>query len=140
VTYAPPGTDPTRLPSDPPKIGAAQALKDNWLLVVGVLAMLLFAPKVLGINIGGGGKNDSAQAQTVAQVQATPVPESTNGLPSGWCDHHGFAVRPGRFVFGDDELECKEGEVYDVGMGTEDQNEANLPAPEVEQREEQANP
>lgn len=35
IEFAPPGTDPTRIPSSPPRMGT-EFVHDNWLLLVGI--------------------------------------------------------------------------------------------------------
>lgn len=129
VTYAPPGTDPTRMPSDPPKIGTWHAIKDNWMLIVGLAAMLLFAPKVLGLNIFGG-----SEAAPEIEPTATAVVEDTGlVLPEGWCEFAGQPVRPGEYFIGSAYKECKGGEWHELDVGLQTQNEADQVPAQVEQ-------
>lgn len=140
VTYAPPGTDPTRMPSDPPKVGGLDALKDNWLLIAGLLTMLLFAPKMLGIQVFSG-KNEEPQAQA---VQVTPTPtvsnDDNNGLPADWCELFEQPVAPGVYFVGSVQKECKGGEWHELELGSEEANQTNLQTPALESGEEPQNP
>jgi hypothetical protein len=124
VTYAPPGTDPTRMPSDPPKIGSWHAIKDNWMLLVGVAAMILFAPRVLGFQIFGGAEG-YPEIQPTATATAAVVEDSGLVLPDGWCEHAGQPVRPGEYFIGSDYKECKGGAWHELDVGLQTQDEAD---------------
>lgn len=142
VTYAPPGTDPTRMPSDPPKVGGLDALKDNWLLIGGLVLMLLFAPKMLGIQVFGGKNEEEPQTQAVQQA-VTPTPTAAtddNGLPADWCELFEQPVAPGVYFVGSVQKECKGGEWHELELGSEEANQTNLSPPEMEPGEEQAAP
>jgi hypothetical protein len=119
VTYAPPGTDPTRLPSDPPKLGIGETLKDNWLLLLGVAAMILFAPKVLGI--GGKKEDQAAQPTAVATVERRVVEMTGDGIPASWCEFAGQVAPPGVYHIGDRIRECRGGAWYAVEVGSAEQ-------------------
>jgi hypothetical protein len=144
VTYAPPGTDPTRMPSDPPKVGGLDALKDNWLLIGGLVLMLLFAPKMLGIQVFS--KNEEEpQTQAVQQQAVTPTPtaatDNDNGLPADWClILDGQPVPPGVYAIGTAQHECRGGELYELELGATEANQTNLSPPTMEPGEEQAAP
>jgi hypothetical protein len=118
------------MPSDPPKIGTWHAIKDNWLLLVGLAAMLLFAPKVLGIQIFGG-------SEAVTEIEPTATPSAVADadglyLPDGWCQIYGQPVRPGEYWIGSELQACKGGEWHvDVGLQTPD--EADQVPAQVEQ-------
>jgi hypothetical protein len=119
------------MPSDPPKIGTWHAIKDNWMLLVGLAAMLLFAPKVLGLNLFGG----SEAAPEIEPTATAAVVEDTGlVLPEGWCQIYGQPVQEGMWI-GDaaGKQICRGGEWHELDVGLQDQDEADQVPAQVEQ-------
>ncbi len=121
VQYAEPGTDPTRQPSEAPSVGLGAAIKDNWLLLVGICGLLIFAPRMLNR-----GKDPEIQASPtptaeIIAVDASPIGDDPFGE---WCEGpHGIFAPPGEYYIGSDYKVCRRGSWYVVNLGTAETTE-----------------
>lgn len=78
VEYAPPGTDPTRLPTKRNEVGVVAILKNNALLFAAVVIFIL-----IGVAGRGCGSKKPPTPAPVPAVTATPAPVPASPLPIG---------------------------------------------------------
>jgi hypothetical protein len=75
IEFAPPGTDPTRIPSSPAsRTDIMETIKDNWLLVGGIVAFLIAT--VFRFNLIPGKQEELATPEPEVVAAATTEP---------WC-------------------------------------------------------
>lgn len=95
VEYAPPGTDPTRLPTKRNEVGLQAVVRQNWLLILGLL-VFAFA----GYQLFASPSKQSTPQATPQTVSAAPAPTAAPvaNLPGCWGPLLGYesVIQAGR--------------------------------------------
>jgi hypothetical protein len=103
IEFAPPGTDPTRIPSPPSKTDVMDTLKDNWLLVGGIAIFAIVT--VFRFNLIPGKPEAIATPEPEAVAAATIEPD--------WCIYlDSIIINEGETVqVGDQWVQCWNDEI-----------------------------